>query len=179
MIWQLILFGLAMGSNNALASVGLGTSQLTRAQQWRTALIFAVFEAIMPVIGMVIGESVAGDIGRRAKLVGIAVLVVMGVYSLLRREGGDDEAERAAKARGMKILFLAIALSLDNLTVGFGIGMFNAPLGIAAVIFGVISLCLTLLGLEVGRHLGRRVSLSPDKLSGAVLLIVAGVMALV
>lgn len=168
-----------MGANNGLASVALGTSQLSRAHQLRTALIFAVFEAIMPVIGMIIGESVAGNIGGKARWVGIAVLVIMGVYSLFKRDGGEDEADKAAKAKGASILFLAVALSLDNLTVGFGVGMFNAPLVLAAVIFGLVSLLMTLAGLELGRYLGKKVNLSADKLSGAVLLIVAGVMAFV
>ncbi|WP_174520811.1 manganese efflux pump MntP [Alicyclobacillus acidiphilus] len=168
-----------MGANNALTSVALGTSQLTRGQQFRTAIIFAVFEAIMPIIGMVIGESVAGGIGQKAKYIGIAVLVIMALYSLLRKDNGEDEASRAARAQGAKILFLAIALSLDNLTVGFGVGMFDAPLGLAAIVFGVISLLMTLAGLELGRFLGKRISVSPDKLSGVVLLLVAGVMAFV
>lgn len=134
----------------------------------------------MPVIGIIIGESVVGGIGQKARFVGIGVLVVMGVYSLLKRSGdGEDEAERIAKSKGFNILFLAVALSLDNLTVGFGVGMFNAPLAVAAVVFGVVSLVMTLLGLEIGRMLGKRVSVSPDKLSGVVLLIVAGVMAFV
>lgn len=133
----------------------------------------------MPIIGMVIGESVAGGIGQKAKYIGIAVLVIMALYSLLRKDNGEDEASRAARAQGAKILFLAIALSLDNLTVGFGVGMFDAPLGLAAIVFGVISLLMTLAGLELGRFLGKRISVSPDKLSGVVLLLVAGVMAFV
>lgn len=168
-----------MGANNALASVALGTSQLPRSQQFKTAIIFAVFEALMPVIGMAIGESVAGSIGDKARYVGIGVLVVMGIYSLLKKDGDEDEADKAAKAKGASILFLAVALSLDNLTVGFGVGMFDAPIAIAAIIFGIISLLLTLLGLEIGRFLGKRMSVSADKLSGVVLLIVAGVMAFV
>ncbi|WAH38190.1 manganese efflux pump MntP [Alicyclobacillus dauci] len=177
LVLQLILFGLAMGANNALASVALGTSQLSRVHQLRTALIFAVFEAIMPIVGMAIGESVAGGVGNKARWIGIAVLVIMGIYSLVKRDGGDDETDKAVKAKGASILFLAVALSLDNLTVGFGIGMFNAPIALAAVIFGVVSLMMTLIGLEIGRFLGKRLSISADKLSGVVLLVVAGVMA--
>ncbi|WP_223203959.1 manganese efflux pump MntP [Alicyclobacillus suci] len=179
LIWQLIMFGLAMGANNGLASVALGTSQLSRVQQWRTALIFAVFEAVMPVIGMLIGESIAGSIGGKARWVGIAVLVIMGIYSVFKRDGDEDEADKAVKAKGASIIFLAVALSLDNLTVGFGVGMFDAPLLLAAVVFGLVSLLMTLAGLEFGRYLGKRVNISADKLSGVVLLIVACVMALV
>lgn len=168
-----------MGANNGLASVALGTSKLSRAQQWRTALIFALFEAGMPVLGMLIGESVAGAIGVKAKMVGILVLAIMGVYCLLKRDGDEDEAEKATKAHGLRILFLAVALSLDNLTVGFGLGMFDAPLALAAIIFGLVSMFMTVIGLEIGRHIGNRIAISADKLSGIVLLIVAGVMAIV
>ncbi|MFD1674249.1 manganese efflux pump MntP family protein [Alicyclobacillus fodiniaquatilis] len=179
LIWQLILLGLAMGANNALASIGLGTSQLPRRTQFRTAIIFAIFEALMPVIGMAVGESLAGAVGNKARLIGIAVLVVMGVYSLFKRDGDVDESDKVAKAHGARIVFLAIALSLDNLTVGFGAGMFHAPLGLAALVFGLVSLGMTILGLELGRAMGKSLTISADKLTGVVLLIVAGVMAFV
>lgn len=133
----------------------------------------------MPVLGMYIGETLAGSVGTKAKWIGIAVLAIIGLYSLLKRDGDDDETEKVTKAQGSRVLFLAVALSLDNLTVGFGLGMFDAPIIIAALVFGIISFLMTVVGLELGRFIGKRVSVSADKLSGVVLLVVAGIMAFV
>lgn len=174
LVWQLIVLGMAMGFNNALASVALGAMNLRRRHQLRTALLFAVFEALMPVIGIVVGEEVAVMIGGKAKYIGVFILVGAGIYSLLKR---DVEGQpRKQQTTVVQTMMLAVALSLDNLTVGFGLGMFDIPVGFAAAVFGLISLCMTLIGLEAGRFLGNRFTISADKLSGAVLLATAGLM---
>jgi len=177
LIWQLVFLGMALGMNNALASIALGTSNMPRVQQLKTALVFAVFEALMPIIGIVIGESLAGEIGNKAKWVGVFVLAGTGVYALFKKD--DEENNEGSERKGtLNTMLLAVALSLDNLSVGFGLGMLEVPLAIAACIFGAVSLVMTLIGLEVGRLLGARVNVSADKLSGVVLLLVAGVMLL-
>ncbi len=173
MIWKLIFLGLALGTNNALASIALGTSGMPRAHQLKTAIIFGVFEALMPIIGIFIGEEIAGIVGSKAKIIGIVILVVVGLWALFKKSEANEAGQ--AKSIGGTII-LAVALSLDNLSIGFGLGMLQIPLVLAAIVFGVISLLMTFLGLELGRFLGKRVSVSPDKLSGAVLLLVAGFM---
>lgn len=174
MIWQLLFLGVALGMNNALASVALGTMNMKRSHQLRTALLFGLFEALMPVIGLFVGQEVAGVVGDKAKYIGIAVLVVLGIYLFLK--SSDASGDEAPKSLGMHSVLLGIALSLDNLTVGFGLGMLDVPVGLAAATFGLVSLVMTLVGLEIGRFLGARVSVNADKLSGGVLILIAGVM---
>ncbi len=174
MIWQLLFLGLALGTNNALASVALGTSGMPRNQQLKIALIFSAFEASMPIFGIWLGEEIAGVSGTKAKLIGIVVLVLVALWALFKREDENHTNESAKSISGT--IILAVALSLDNLTVGFGLGMFQVPLMLAAFVFGIVSLLMTFIGLEFGRYIGRRLSISADKLSGIVLLLVAGFM---
>ncbi|MCF8564960.1 manganese efflux pump MntP family protein [Alicyclobacillus tolerans] len=172
-MWQLVMLGLAMALNNTFASIALGAANMRRWHQLRTALVFGIFEAIMPVAGMWVGQDLAGFIGDKARYIGVLVLVLAGLYSLFKAAKQDEGEHRA---QGFQTVFLAVALSLDNLTVGFGLGMLKLPLGLAALVFGTVSLVMTFVGLEIGRFLGRKVSLSADKLSGIVLLVAAGAM---
>lgn len=173
MIWQLVVLGAALGLNNSLASVALGTMKIPRRQQWVTAILFGLFEAGMPVLGMVVGQDLSAVIGGNAKYIGIGILALVGLYSLLKR---DDDTGEVAHGLGWKTLVLAAALSLDNLTVGFALGMIELPIAVAALIFGIVSLVMTLIGLEIGRFIGSRVHVNADKLSGVVLLLTAVVM---
>lgn len=175
MWWQILMLGMAMGMNNALASVALGAMRMRRRDQLRIALVFGVFEALMPIAGVVIGEQVSRLAGNQARWIGIAVLAAFGIYSLLKREEGED-AHARTEVRGMRVVMLAAALSLDNLTIGFGLGMLRVPLALAAALFGMISLAMAYAGLEVGRWLGTAVNISADKLAGLVLLLTAGLM---
>ncbi|MDQ0189225.1 manganese efflux pump [Alicyclobacillus cycloheptanicus] len=180
MSWQLVLLALALGFNNAIAAVALGSGGMSRRHQLRTALLFAVFEALMPVIGVIIGEGAAAFLGRGAKYLGVAVLVGVGLYSLFHRDKAADDAAPAppAHAFGVKLVLMSIALSLDNLTVGFGLGMLHVSVGMSAVVFGLVSLVMTFAGLELGRLIGRAVNISSDRLTGVVLLATAGIMLL-
>lgn len=174
MVWQLLFLGLALGTNNALASIALGTSGMPRSRQFTTAVIFGVFEAIMPILGIWIGEQVAGIVGDKAKIFGVVILVLVGLWALFKKSGKENSNE-PVKSMG-NTMILAVALSLDNLSIGFGLGMLQVPLVLAAIVFGVVSLVMTFIGLEIGRFLGSRINVSADKLSGAVLLLVAGFM---
>jgi putative Mn2+ efflux pump MntP len=173
MLWQLGVLGAALGLNNALASVALGTVQMPRVRQLLIACVFGVFEASMPILGIWLGSRLSQMVGGKAKFIGIVILAVVGLYSLFKASGED--VANLSKL-GMRTVVLAVALSLDNLTVGFALGMLSVPLAVAAMTFGLISLTMTLIGLEIGRFLGSRINLSADKLSGAVLLFTAVIM---
>lgn len=177
MTWQLITLALALALNNSMAAVALGSSGMRRRRQFSTALLFALFEALMPVAGVLMGEGAARFIGTPARYVGVVVLVAAGVYSLIQvGQAGEDNQQKGVS--GMRLLAMSVALSLDNLTVGFGLGMLHAPVGMAALVFGVVSLVMTLVGLEVGRFIGRAVNISAELITGIVLLATAGLMLL-
>ena len=178
MMWQIVALAAAVGLDNGLAAIGLGAAGMTRRHQMQTALLFAVLEGLMPLIGVIIGHGAAAVIGRNARYVGVFVLAGAGLYSLLKREPQTQEGTRGQPQFGVSVILLGIALSLDNLTVGFGLGLLQVSVGWAAIVFGAMSLGMTIAGLEIGRWLGRRVSLSADKLCGVVLLATAGILLL-
>lgn len=175
MSWQLVMLALALALNNSIAAIALGSAGISRKRQFATALLFAVFEALMPVIGVALGQGAARLIGAPARYAGIVILVGAGVYSLLQmRTGGQSKAKH--DSTGVRLIVLSVAMSLDNLTVGFGLGMFHVSIAKAAIVFGAVSLVMTLAGLELGRWIGRAVRVSTDLLTGLVLIATAGLM---
>ncbi len=175
MSWQLVMLALALALNNSIAAIALGSAGISRKRQFATALLFALFEALMPVIGVALGEGAARLIGAPARYAGIVVLVGAGVYSLLQMRA-DSHSETKHDLSGLRLIVLSVAMSLDNLTVGFGLGMFHVSIAESAVVFGAVSLIMTLAGLELGRWIGRAVRLSTDLLTGLVLIATAGLM---
>jgi putative Mn2+ efflux pump MntP len=64
------------------------------------------------------------------------------------------------------------ALGIDNLVVGFALGAYNVPLILAVVVIAVVSVGMSLVGLEIGRRLGHSVEQWSAELGGAVLILV-------
>lgn len=78
-------------------------------------------------------------------------------------------------ARGVRLqslLVTALALSIDNLAVGFALAVYPVDIWLAAVTFGFVSIIMTLLGLELGHRLGKRVEEWSEEIGGGVLILV-------
>ena len=76
------------------------------------------------------------------------------------------------RRQSCRLVLTALALSIDNLVVGFGLGVTKIPLVLALLVFAVVSVALSLAGLEVGRRLGARMQRRSDELAGLVLIAV-------
>jgi putative Mn2+ efflux pump MntP len=149
---------------------------LTRRLRFEIAAIFLLMEILMPLLGLLLGSRLAGTIGGKGQLAAGLVLVAIGAYTLLetRREARDLKIP----VRRRTVVLLAVALSLDNLVVGLGLGLLHTPVVVAALFMGGCSLVLTIIGLELGRQLGTRVGERSELFSGIV-LVAAGLFVLV
>ncbi len=181
----LLLVGLSVGLDNFAAAIGIGMGGVNASTRWKLALIFGFFEAAMPVVGLLIGQALSGSIGAFGHFAGAGLLVLTGLYALWeawkeRREDGEHgaETENEAQTKGNKqanfgrLLLTGLALSIDNLVIGFALSFSNVSLLLAAVVIGVVSVSLSLLGLELGHFLGRRIEEWSEFFSGAILILV-------
>jgi putative Mn2+ efflux pump MntP len=167
----LLLTAGSLGLNNFAASIAIGLSGVDRATRIRTALAFGLFEAAMPVVGLLIGRGLSHDLGGAANTVGGLLLVGVGVQvtvSAIRSR--DDSPPALTGARMPKLLVLAAALSIDNLVVGFALGAYRVPLVLSIAVIASVSVGLSLAGLELGARLGARAGRRSELLSGIVLI---------
>lgn len=169
----LLLVGLSVGLGNFAASVAIGLSGVNKAVRVRIALVFGVFETGMPIVGLVLGRQIADKLGGHANLIGGALLILTGLYVGLEALKKEDETE-VKKATGDmgKLLLAGLALSIDNLIVGFSLGTHQDSLLEAALVIGAVSVALALLGLELGSRLSAKVEEYSEILSGLILIAV-------
>lgn len=156
----------------ALAVAGLGPQE-----RRRVSAVFAAFEAGMPVAGVLVGGVAGRFIGAWAGYGGIAFLVLAGVL-LLRAD--DDRESRLpallAHARGLALLDLGLAISVDELTVGLSAGLLGLPLVVVVPWLGVQAYIATRAGFRIGGHLSEVARERSERAAGVVLLLVAGVL---
>jgi putative Mn2+ efflux pump MntP len=166
----IILVAAALGLSNFAAAIGIGLSGVDRRLRIRIAIIFGFFEAVMPLLGLLVGHRVAGSIGSAASYWGGGLLAATGLYAFVRTRMGTSEV--AGPTNTGKLILTGAALSIDNLVVGFALGAYKVPLVGAAIVIAVVSVGMSLVGLEVGRRLGRSVERWSAELGGAVLVLV-------
>jgi len=128
----------------------------------------------MPILGLLIGQALAGTLGNYGRYLGAGLLVLTGAYTIYqgRKTGELERKEEQGAIETRQLVVLAVALSIDNLVVGFALGVYRIPLVVAAVTMAVVSIALSLLGLELGSRLGARVGEWSEEIGGAVLILV-------
>jgi manganese efflux pump family protein len=177
----LLLVAVSVGLGNFGAAAALGVSGAASGMRLRIAAVFGLFEAAMPLVGLAIGRTAAGGLGGHAGLVAGVVLCLAGGYTLIesvrstdRHDGDDGSGLSASGPSFRRVLVLGAALSLDNLAVGFALGAYHVNALVAALAIGLVSVGLTLLGLELGSRLGTRLGPWAERVGG-LLLVAVGV----
>jgi putative Mn2+ efflux pump MntP len=169
--------------SNLAASIGIGAGGVSAATRVRVLLTFGLFEAAMPIIGLLLGQAVAGYLGHFAKYIGAALLVLTGAYTIWqgrRAAAREQRSGTVVAVQGMRthqLLVTALALSIDNLAVGFALATYHVQIVLAAVMMGVVSVVMSLVGLELGSRLGERVEKWSEEIGGAVLIGVGAALA--
>jgi putative Mn2+ efflux pump MntP len=174
-VLTILLIAVSVGLDNFAASIAIGLAGVDRRVRLRVAVVFGLFEAGMPVVGLVIGNGVAHRLGQSAHVIGGALLIATGAHGVYATLRSADEHELGAVVTSRKLgrlVVLAAALSIDNLVVGFALGADHAALIPSIVAIGVISVALSLLGLELGARLGERVERYGELIGGLVLVCV-------
>jgi putative Mn2+ efflux pump MntP len=173
----LLLVAVSLGLSNFAASVGIGVSGIDARTRLRVGVIFGVFETGMPILGLLLGRSLANALGHAAHWIGAALLIATGLYAVVQairsqhRPQDEDQATPAGQRTG-RLLVTGAALSVDNLAVGFALGTFHVSLVVAAVIIGAVSVTLSLIGLELGNRIGAKTGERGELLGGLVLIVV-------
>jgi manganese efflux pump family protein len=164
----LLLVAVSVGVSNFAAAIAIGVSGVDPRTRLRVGLIFGAFEAGMPLVGLAIGAQLAGALGHAARWSAAATLVAVGVYGLIdsvRREGGG-----LGTAGGWRLLLSGLVLSLDNLVVGFALGAYHTSVLTGALVIGLVSVAMSLVGLEIGAQIGRRAAERGEQLAGLMLI---------
>src|SRR5438105_7031428 len=90
---SLLLVSLSVGLSNFAGAIGIGLSGVDRRTRLRVGLAFGVFEALMPVIGLLIGRQLTSELGGYGRYVGGGLLVVTGLYTIWQGRREQPEAE--------------------------------------------------------------------------------------
>lgn len=170
MVPKLIALVLPLGLDTFAVAAALGAVGGSAANRLRISFLFTAFEAAMPLVGLGLGAPLAHLIGPAADYVAIGVLLVFGIYMLAADE--DDEEDRIAdlaQARGMGALALGISISLDELAIGFTLGLLRVPAALVIVLIAAQAFIVTQLGLRLGQRLSERLREGAEKLAGAAL----------
>jgi putative Mn2+ efflux pump MntP len=170
----IIAFVLPLGLDSFAIAAAIGaTGRLTARTRWRISALFLVFEGGMPLIGLVLGAPLARLIGPTADYVAAAAVVAIGAWMLLHGDSDDEEekADRLVNARGAAVVGLGVSISLDELAIGFSLGLTQLPLIPVIAGIAVQAFAAAQLGLLLGARIAERYREAAERVAGVVLIV--------
>ena len=139
------------------------------------ALTFGLFQAVMPLLGWLLGTQFARYITEFDHWVAFGLLARVGGKMLYEAFSSHEDREKDTDRLNLRELaVLAIATSIDALAVGVTLAFLPVSIGWAILLIGVTTAVLTFVGVLVGRRVGARFG-KPAEIAGGVILILIGV----
>jgi len=162
---------LPLGLDTFAISAALGLAGISRSDRMRIAVLFTAFEALMPVAGLLLGFGLGRAVGGYAELLAAVVLIAVGVWMLVSPDGDDATASLVARARGWAAMGLGLSISIDELAIGFTLGLVGVPVPPAIVLIAVQAFIASQLGFRLGARAGARVSEGAERVAGVALVL--------
>lgn len=164
-----------IASNNLAISLAMGTFT-PKKEHLKIVLVFGVFEFVIPLAGVLIGQQLANFIQQYASIFGSIILTLLGCYIIVKSLiNNGDISKIKDKILNLKgLIVLAMGLSIDNLIVGFGLGLKDVNPILFAAVISLSSMIFSLLGLKLGKYFSNRFRVITEVLSG-ILLICLGI----
>ena len=172
-----IAVALSMDAFAVSVASGAKLKKVSARQTFRLSWHFGLFQAMMPVIGWSAGLSVRTLIESFDHWVAFGLLAIVGIHMIREalRPRIPDETEKDP-TKGITLVMLSVATSIDALAIGFGLSMLNLNIWISAIIIGLVAGLATMVGIHLGEKVGSVSLLSRcSGIGGGIILLAIGV----
>jgi putative Mn2+ efflux pump MntP len=139
-------------------------------------LYFGGFQALMPLIGWLLGIRFQRYITSVDHWIAFILLVLIGgkmVFEAIHDK--EDETEVGQKDQPLdhrEMFMLAIATSIDALAVGITFAFLDTPIIEAIVVIGCTTFVLSIVGVVVGNYFGTRYQKKAEIVGGVILILI-------
>lgn len=164
----LIAVGLAMDAFAVSVCKGLSMSKM----EWKKAVIiglyFGGFQALMPLIGYVLGVGFEDKIKSLDHWIAFILLVFIGINMI--KEAFETKEESNDKIDFKTMIILAIATSIDALAVGVTFAFLNVNIMLAISLIGIITFIISMIGVKIGNVFGDKYETKAELAGGFILI---------
>ena len=176
---ELLGVGLAMDAFSVSLANGLNEPCMRKRKMTIVAGVFAVFQALMPMIGWVCVHTVAEHFKLFEKFIpwiALGLLLYIGI-NMLKEALEKDECcgccDGSCADLSVKTMFvMAVATSIDALAVGISLAMAgNVNIFVAVLLIGVVTFAMSAAGVKVGNVFGIRYKSKAELAGGAILIL--------
>ncbi len=169
----ILAVGLSMDAFAVSICKGLSLGKIKFKHMVTAGLWFGGFQALMPLIGYLLGSRFASLVTKYDHWIAFVLLVLIGGNMIKEAVSGDEESLDASM--DVKTMFLlAVATSIDALAVGVTFAFLYVAIVPAVMLIGVTTFVFSGAGVKIGSIFGSKYK-SKAELCGGIVLVILGV----
>ncbi|MCI5722143.1 MAG: manganese efflux pump MntP family protein [Firmicutes bacterium] len=171
-ITELIILAVGLSMDAFAVSIckGLSVRKLEIKHMALAGIWFGGFQALMPLIGYLLGSTFASYVQKFDHWIALILLAFIGL-SMIKEAFGEDE-EEVGDSFGAKTMFLmAVATSIDALAVGVTFAFLNVNVIFAVFTIGITTFIFSAAGIKIGNVFGLRFKSKAELAGGAILVL--------
>ncbi|MBU0971575.1 MAG: manganese efflux pump MntP family protein [Proteobacteria bacterium] len=169
---MVIAVGLAMDAAAvSLAAAAGGFAKDGRAV-FRLAFHFGLFQFMMPVIGWGLGVGFVSYLKAFDHWIAFGLLSFVGSRMILSGMDDKDATLKKDPSRGMTMVMLSVATSIDALAIGLSLAMLEVNIWYPSAAIGIITAAMSLAAIAIGKHLGALFGKRMEIVGGLILLFI-------
>lgn len=165
----IIAVGLSMDAFAMAICKGLSANRVKGKHYLTVGLYFGGFQALMPLIGYLLGTSFQSLITEIDHWIAFALLVLIGANMVRESFGKEEDVSADFSVKSM--IPLAVATSIDALAVGVTFAFLKVNIIPAVSFIGVTTFLLSMIGLKIGNVFGSKYKSTAEFIGGIVLIL--------
>jgi len=173
-IYEIALIAVALGCDAFAVGLGVGCRFCAPRQIFRLSFHFGLFQFMMPLAGWLAGRHILVWTKTWTPWIAFGLLMFIGGRMVIEGlRAPEEEVECADPTRGVSLVMLSVATSIDALGVGFSLGVLNQNLFVVAVCIGITAAAMTWLAMKIGNRLSQRFAKRMEIIGGFILVAIA------
>jgi len=151
----IIALGLGMDAFSVAIGVGASFGVVSLGAVFRLSSCFGLFQFLMPVAGWFAGGTVANINAGYGHWIAFGLLSLVGGKMILESYNGRAKVNTTDPTKGLSVLILSVATSIDALAVGFSFALLKTPVLYPSIVIGIVAFGMTVCGMLFGEKFGK------------------------
>lgn len=172
-ILEIFFIGIGLSMDAFAVSIckGLSVKKLQIKNALTCGIYFGGFQALMPLIGYILGVQFKNKIESIDHWIAFVLLALIGINMI--KEAFSDEENSDDDFSFRTMVLLAIATSIDALAVGVTFAFLSVNILLAIAIIGCTTFIIAITGVKIGNIFGLKYKKNAE-IAGGVILILIG-----
>lgn len=169
-ITMVIMIAISLSMDAFSLSLAYGTLNLEKRYMKILSIIVGTYHFVMPLLGMLIGNSILQILPISTNKIVFVVLFLIGVEMIIE---SFKEEQTVSLMKLSELLIFGLAVSLDSFSVGLGLSaIYKNPL-VCSLIFSISASLFTYTGLYLGKKINKRIGKISTLIGGLILILIA------